>query len=66
MGFSHVIPELIKKIKNLKNVKVYSPNHTRAFCYIEDAIAQILFIEKRRVNEIYNIGNPKEEIKIIK
>ena len=66
MGFSHVIPELIKKLKNLKNVKVCSPNHTRAFCYIEDAIAQILFIEKSKVNEIYNIGNPKEEIKIIK
>ncbi len=66
MGFSHVIPELIKKIKKFKNVKVYSPNHSRAFCYVDDAISQILFLQKKRMNEVYNIGNPREEIKIYK
>ncbi len=33
MGYSHVIPELIKKIKfqKSKKIKIYSPSHKRAF-----------------------------------
>ena len=72
MGFSHVIPELIKKIilekkKISKKTIVYSPNHTRAFCYIDDAIDQIIQLSLSRNvnNKIFNIGNMKEEIKII-
>ena len=41
MGMSHVIPELIKKILFLKEgeeLDVFSVNHTRTFCYIDDAI----------------------------
>ena len=72
MGFSHVIPELIKKMhfetkgKSNKTV-VFSPNHKRAFCYIDDAITQIikLSISLKPKNEIFNIGNMNEEIKII-
>tara|TARA_B100002052_G_C15582428_1_gene462886 strand:+ start:120 stop:629 length:510 start_codon:yes stop_codon:yes gene_type:complete len=64
MGYSHVIPELIKRMSNSKEVDVFSPNHTRAFCYIDDAVSQILFVEKKGRNEIYNIGNPNEETKI--
>ena len=47
-----------------KNIGVFSPNHTRAFCYIDDAISQIIFLEKSQSDGIYNIGNPNEEIKI--
>lgn len=66
MGFSHVIPELISKIKTKKECKIFSPNHARAFCFIDDAIQQILQLafKKKNYNEIYNIGNMKEEIKI--
>lgn len=66
MGYSHVIPELIFKFKKNKNVKVFSPNHTRAFCYIDDAIHQIvqLSLDKKINNSIFNIGNHTEEIKI--
>ena len=68
MGLSHVIPELIMKAMNLKQgqLKVYSPNHTRTFCYIDDAIEMIfkLVTNKKSVNGTYNIGNEKEEIKI--
>lgn len=66
MGSSHVIPELIKKM-NKKKCIVYSPNHTRAFCYIDDAIKQICNISfnKKIFNEVFNVGNMKEEIKII-
>jgi len=67
MGNSHVIPEIIKKI-NSKNtvINISSPNHTRSFCYIDDAIDQIIKIslKKRLKYKIYNIGNPQEEIKI--
>tara|TARA_Y100000590_G_scaffold439021_1_gene562509 strand:+ start:3134 stop:4111 length:978 start_codon:yes stop_codon:yes gene_type:complete len=72
MGYSHVIPELIKKIiyekeKKSKNTIVYSPQHKRAFCYIDDAIKQIVEISmnKKIKNDIFNIGNMKEEIKMI-
>lgn len=68
MGYSHVIPEIIKKIINLKNKKflrLYSSNHKRAFCYIDDAIYQIYTITKSKaVNRIFNIGNNEEEISI--
>ena len=72
MGYSHVIPELIKKIflekkRNIKkNTVVFSPQHTRAFCYIDDAINQIISLANSKTNnEIYNVGNMREEIKII-
>ena len=71
MGFRHVISELIKKMidnkkKKDKNCKVFSPNHTRSFCYIDDAINQIINISfnKKSQNKIFNIGNSKDEIKI--
>jgi UDP-glucose 4-epimerase len=72
MGYSHVIPELTKKIflkKNLKNSKtiIFSPNHKRAFCYIEDAVNQIikLSFNNSLKNTTFNIGNMREEIRMI-
>ena len=69
MGFSHVIPELTKKFFEIKNKKItiFSPYHKRAFCYIDDAINQIikLSIKQSIKNGIYNIGNMKEEITMI-
>ena len=67
MGFSHVVPELIKKFNEKKNIKVYSHNHTRSFCFIDDAILQIikLSFNKKFYNQTFNIGNDKEEIKIM-
>tara|TARA_B100001094_G_scaffold331049_1_gene398121 strand:+ start:1044 stop:2021 length:978 start_codon:yes stop_codon:yes gene_type:complete len=72
MGYSHVVPELIKKIFREKNKKtfktiIFSPNHKRAFCYIDDAINQIikLSFNKKTDNSIYNIGNMKKETKIM-
>ena len=64
MGMSHVIPELIKKFMlNRKKILVYSPNHKRAFCFIDDAIEQIIRITNSpNKNRVYNIGNPKLEI----
>ena len=75
MGSKHVIPELTKKIF-LKSNKLKSKiceieifgtgNETRAFCYIDDAIDQIIFLSKKgKKNNVYNIGQQKE-IKILK
>ena len=69
MGLSHVIPELIKKIlknKYKKPIQLNSYNHTRAFCFIDDAIKQIYLISKSKAkNQTFNIGNNREEISIL-
>ena len=64
MGYAHVVPELIYKIYKNKKVKVFSHNHKRAFCYIDDAIDQIvkLSLKKNIKKETINIGNPTQEI----
>ncbi len=68
MGYSHVIPELFLKFSNNKiKVDVFSPSHKRAFCYIDDAIKLIVgsCFKKRSLNKVFNIGNMKEEVKIV-
>ena len=68
MGYSHVIPEIFLKLKkNKKKISVFSWSHSRAFCYISDAIEQITFftLNKRIKNMVINVGNDQEEIKII-
>ena len=46
-------------------VKVYSPNHTRSFCYIDDAVKMMIkTIKSSNKNETFNIGNHSDEIKI--
>ena len=68
MGVSHVIPELFKKVveQKTKELQVFSVNHSRTFCFIEDAINMMyqLAISPNTVNEVYNVGNDDEEIKI--
>lgn len=66
MGFAHVIPETFIKINRNSVVRVPSPNHTRAFCFIDDAIEFTIRAcnSQNTINEILHIGNPKEEISI--
>ena len=71
MGNEHVIPQLLKKVffastrKNSKacNIKIQgSGNETRAFCYIDDAVDQIIKIQKHgKTNSIFNVGQNKEK-----
>ena len=69
MGMKHVIPQLIKKIiytKEEGTLDLFSPDHTRTFCYVKYAVNKIaLFIEKENwpTNAI-NLGVEKPEIKI--
>ena len=66
MGMKHVIPELIKKIKRNKKqaIEISNPNHSRTFCYVEDAVIASfkLALSKKSVNEVYNVGNQQNEI----
>ena len=69
MGMSHVVPQLFKKVyTNSENnyLEVYSSEHTRTFCFIEIAIQQIykLIMNNKAINNTFNIGVEKPEIKI--
>ena len=67
MGTAHVIPELVLKMISNKTTKIVSFNHKRCFCYIDDAIKQILFVAFRKNlnNQTINIGNSTHEITIL-
>jgi len=67
MGFLHVIPEMFIKVTNQNVVEVASPSHTRAMCFVDDAVEMtIRTCESDKTNkEILNIGNQNEEISII-
>ena len=66
MGLSHVIPEIMKKAVESEKSKidVFSINHKRTFCYIEDAVNAIqkLSESQNSIGKTYNIGDEEEEI----
>ena len=69
MGMSHVIPELLKKAHEAPSggtIEVASVNHTRTFCFIDDAIEQLKRISQSTecLNTVLNLGNQKPEISI--
>ena len=68
MGWEHVIPQLLSKIKKRKKNTITfqgSGNESRAFIHIDDFCNAFYMVYKKGKHlEIYNIGNDKE-IKII-
>lgn len=66
MGFAHVVPETMIKISESSHVRVPSPHHTRAFCYVDDAVAATIACAESDLtrNATINIGNSKEEVAI--
>jgi UDP-glucose 4-epimerase len=67
MGFDHVIPEIIKKIKTANKLKknsidiIGSSKNTRSFMHINDFLNAFNLIFKHGDNrEIYNVGNNDE------
>jgi UDP-glucose 4-epimerase len=67
MGMSHVIPELLKKAHHASidgELPVYSVNHRRTFCYIDDAVQLLrLAAESPKCRQAtLNIGNQAPEI----
>ena len=69
MGMKHVIPQLLKKIlltPENGTLDVFSPNHTRTFCYVTYAAEKILDLLEKPFNNklVLNLGVSDEEIKI--
>lgn len=66
MGFLHVIPEMFLKIRDNSTIDVASPTHTRAFCYIDDAVTSTILVTEHAATqgEIINIGNQAQELTI--
>jgi len=68
MGLSHVVPELFKKafFSEDSKLEVFSPEHKRTFCYIDDAVEMIrrLAETKASLGQAFNIGNETPEISI--
>jgi UDP-glucose 4-epimerase len=66
MGYAHVIPETFIKINTNDLIEVPSSEHTRAFCYIDDAVRMTIGLAENMgtSGETYHVGNSKEEIKI--
>lgn len=70
MGFEHVIPELVEKLykatggwaeKTCTLPIQGDGKETRAFCYVEDAVDQILAVADAGTNrEVYHIGQQNE------
>ena len=67
MGLSHVVPELLQKAHRMNDgdtLEVASVHHSRAMCYIEDAIEMIAALLLSDAAGVFNIGNEKTEITI--
>ncbi|MFC9434477.1 NAD-dependent epimerase/dehydratase family protein [Nocardia sp. NPDC057030] len=67
MGYAHVIPEFIERaLSGVDPFTIYGDAQTRAFCYIDDAVAATIALTRLDTDEpiVANIGNDREEIKI--
>ncbi len=66
MGFQHVIPEMFIKLSQHGTIGVASPTHTRAFCYVDDAVAYTIAVAEHKDSnqDIVNIGNASQEIEV--
>ncbi|MBQ4284572.1 MAG: NAD-dependent epimerase/dehydratase family protein [Lachnospira sp.] len=67
MGMSHVIPELLRKAYNDENdgkLPIFSADHKRTFCYIDDAVELITRLAacEDAEGQEFNIGNEKPEV----
>jgi nucleoside-diphosphate-sugar epimerase len=66
MGMAHVIPELLERAHRAPDggrLTVYSPNHSRTFCYIDDAVELLLRLAtaSAAAGATFNLGSPDEE-----
>ena len=69
MGQSHVIPNKLAQIYEASDgdtVEVPSADHTRTFCYIDDAVDMLveMIFNPACANQTFNLGAQSEEIKI--
>lgn len=69
MGLVHVVPELAKKILALPeggDLEVFSPEHKRSFCYVDDAtqIISKLMLGGEPCQGVFNLGTQDPEVTI--
>jgi nucleoside-diphosphate-sugar epimerase len=69
MGMAHVIPELLKKAHDAKSggdLEVFSLDHSRCFCYIDDAVEMVRRLLKTNAsrNQVLNLGVEAPEVTI--
>jgi UDP-glucose 4-epimerase len=69
MGLSHVIPELLSKIHSRSDgdeLVVASMDHSRTFCFIDDAIELIVRLVEGEsgLNGTFNVGVQEPEVTI--
>ncbi len=69
MGLSHVIPELLERVQQARDgdsLEVYSVDHRRTFCFVEDAVEMIALAaeSERGLGEALNIGKEGPEVQI--
>ena len=67
MGLSHVIPELLERAHAATSgdaLEVFSPDHRRTFCYVDDAVAMVAEAADRHdcEGEVLNVGNEGAEV----
>jgi len=65
MGYEHVIPELHGRAKEGQNpLVVYSADHRRAFCYVQDAVNLLIQMMRNPAADglTFNVGNDREEV----
>ncbi len=69
MGLSHVIPELAQKVfvaRAGSEVEVFSPDHTRTFCFIDDAVEMLrrIAVSPAANGVVVNLGCEAPEVTI--
>ena len=69
MGTSHVVPQLMEKARLAKQggrLEVFSVDHSRTFCFIDDAVEMILRAALMRSchGQVLNVGNQSAELSI--
>lgn len=69
MGLSHVIPQLLQRIHGASDgdeLVVYSIDHRRTFCYIDDAVEYTVRLLENPLAEggTYNVGVQSPEVSI--
>ena len=62
-----VFPRFFSSIKDKKPITIFKKgNQTRTFCYVTDAITAMFIVTLVGRNFVYNIGNNKPELNMIK
>lgn len=69
MGLSHVIPQMLERAYKLNDgddFNVWSVEHTRTFCFIDDAVEIIRRVTERDacINKVINLGSQTPELTI--